>query len=459
MAITLKPFTKTFLSDTITPVSAYLRLRDRFPGSFLLESNDYGQNNNKSFICLQPIAKLTKAETESKITFNDEVLADFSNVDMSNADMISEFTSHFEFTRELKDATNSIFGYCTSEVPGKAYSDTKNQPIPTMVYSVFKYIIAFNHFENTLTITNNCPVEITDIEANQEINRIHYGIVYTNLPSHQFNIKRLISSSNEAQVEALVANTIKHAKADQSHVLALARTEHRFSGDDFNVYRALRYSNPSPYLYYFEYEDYKMMGSAYEAYINANANKTEISILLNICERNTDGNDEGSLRELKRARNERSHTVMIDFLKRKLNHLGDVNVPTNFLEIVTLSHLYLLVAKFSVKTNNFKEALKIVDALQFSPVHYGFSTEAAHNTLIKTEKEPRGLYGGTLGYISFDGHSSHISIDKAFMCRNTKIEHFCEAKINYNSNNEESVSELMAKFSQPMKVLEFASKI
>ena len=275
---------KKLLADTTTPVSIYLRLRDVFPNSLLLESSDYhSRENNMSYVCCDPIAgimvdkgELVKyypdksSERQTEFNLTDEVF-NFRKTFTSNADT------------DLKFIADGLFGYFTHEaveyfedIKLKKIDDAEKE-IPVFQYHIYRYIIAIDHFKNQLHIIKN----ESDFEAEENgLDKIEYLIQNKNFPEYSFKINGE-ESSNQTDEEfiALVEKMKTHIfRGDVFQLVLSRRFQQKFSGDEFNVYRALRNINPSPYLFFFDYGDYKLMGSSPESQIIINNGKAIVVV-------------------------------------------------------------------------------------------------------------------------------------------------------------------------------------
>ena len=276
------------------------------------------------------------------------------------------------------------------------------------------------------------------------------------MPTHQFNVKKTNPPPTDVQLAQRIEEYVNLAKAHQATVVALHRTELRYSGDEFNVYRSLRYSNPSPFLYFFEYDDFKLMGSAYESYLKTDNGKATISLLLHVADKH---HTDQSLKQLKKAKNERANTMVMEYMRRRLSACGEVSFPVNFLDIEELSTLHLLVATLWVKSQKPSDNFNIIETLRYSPVHYGFSADTATEILNQIETENRGLYGGMLGFINFTGETTHVCIDKAFISRNNRLDYYCETRIDANSDIDDCVQDWKNKQNSPVKIIETAANL
>ena len=263
---------KKILADTITPVSIYLKLRDKFPNSILLESSDYhGNQDIYSYICCLPIAGFKAEGGDLTISYPDG-FAQKKKIDntLSMTDELSIFSSSFETNKlNLPFITSGLFGYCSYDAV-RYFEDIEintfpsdYRKIPDIQYHVYRYIIVFNHFNNEVFIIDNT------FEGNGEsqIEKIESFIGKRDFASYKFNlIEREESNFTDAEFLNVLQQGVNHfMRGDVFQIVLSRRFSRQYNGDDFNVYRSLRSINPSPYLFYFDYGSFRIFGSSPEA--------------------------------------------------------------------------------------------------------------------------------------------------------------------------------------------------
>ena len=276
----LKTHYKKILADTISPVSVYLKIRDQFPNSILLESSDYhGNDNSFSYICCNPIASI---KVEAKVitkTYPDHTVETMSVESDNLTREIDGFTKQFEINKNktFRFINNGMFGFTAYDAV-KYFEDiviSKKEDsiqIPDMYYAVYQNIIAINHFKNEAYIFAHC----FDCESN--IDAIDHLIKMQSFSSYDFKSKGEISSNlTDEAFKSNVDLAKKHCNRGDVFQLVLSKKfQQDFKGDDFNVYRALRSINPSPFLFYFDYGKFKIFGSSPEAQLVVENQKAEI---------------------------------------------------------------------------------------------------------------------------------------------------------------------------------------
>jgi len=358
MSYTLTTHFKQILADTITPVSVYLKIRDRFPNSLLLESSDYrGNENSFSYICCNPIANI-KIENETIFeSFPDKSSAETPITKNTNIpNIIEQFGQKFKTSKsDFKFITNGLFGYIGYDAV-RYFEDihiSKKKTaleIPDLQYTVYQNIIAINHFNNEAYIFAHC------YQSESNIDEIESLLNVKNFASYNFTtVDKTTSNLDDQQYKEHVALAKKHCQRGDVFQLVLSkRFSQKFKGDEFNVYRALRSVNPSPYLFYFDYGDFKIFGSSPEAQLVVKDEIAEIHPIAGTFKRT--GNDEQDAELAKKlAADEKEnaeHVMLVDLARNDLSRNGsNVKVET-YREVQFYSHVIHLVSKVTFLTRS-----------------------------------------------------------------------------------------------------------
>src|SRR5690606_36410933 len=316
MTFNLHTYHKKILTDTITPVTVYYKIRDNYPNSILLESGDYhASQKNFSYICFNPIASI-KVENEVILQTFPDGSATSTKIDetINVANEIHQFTKRFEVDTEenFKFINNGIFGYTAYDAvryfEDVTISKKENSiSIPDMYYAVYQNIIAINHFKNEAYIFAHC------FNTENNIHEIDTLINIQNFPSYKFSTSGDITSNlTDDEYKTQVELAKKHCARGDVFQLVLSKSfTQEFKGDEFNVYRALRSINPSPYLFYFDYGNFKIFGSSPEAQLIVSEGKAEIHPIAGTFKRTGDDTKDAELAEaLKKDGKENAEHVM-----------------------------------------------------------------------------------------------------------------------------------------------------
>lgn len=465
MSFKLQTHFKKILADTITPVSVYLKIRDKFPNSILLESSDYHANDNSfSYICCNPIASI-KVENEI-ITkeFPDGTKSESPITDKSTVTKeIDSFSQLFTVEdQDFKFITNGLFGFMAYdavryfeavEISKKDNSVT----IPDIYYAVYQNIIAINHFKNEAYLFAHC------FETENNIPELEQVLKVRNFASYNFSKEGAVRTNLEdSAFKEQVALAKKHCQRGDVFQLVLSkRFSQSFKGDEFNVYRALRSINPSPYLFFFDYGDFKIFGSSPEAQIIVKDGKAEIHPIAGTYKRT--GNDEQDAelaKQLAQDDKENSeHVMLVDLARNDLSRNGNlVNVET-YREVQYFSHVIHLVSKVTGMKKPDISTLKIVADTFPAGTLSGAPKHRAMQLIEKYEKTSRGYYGGAIGFMDFKGNFNHAIMIRTFLSKNHELHFQAGAGLVAASDAEDELQETYNKLGALNKALEIAETI
>jgi len=464
--ITIHTSFKKRLADTTTPVSIYLRLRDVFPNTILLESSDYhSRENSVSYVCADPVAG---------IVLKDEVLSvyypDGSREEKTDFNLIEEidaFKSKFDHKSDTdgRYISSGLFGYFTwnavqhFEDISLTATAPEQETIPVMQYHVYRYIIAVDHFRNEITLFNNS----FNSEENADLEKIEYLIQNKNFPEYNFKIEGEESSNLTDQgFMDIVEKMKKHIlRGDVFQIVPSRAFKQGFSGDEFNVYRCLRSINPSPYLFYFDYGDFKLFGSSPEAQITIKNNTANIFPIAGTFKRT--GNDEEDAeiaRKLEQDPKESAeHVMLVDLARNDLSrHCNQVQVKS-FKEVQYYSHLIHLVSKVSGNLQEGTSAIKIVADTYPAGTLSGAPKYKAMQLIDQYEGLGRNFYAGAIGYMGFNEEFNHAIMIRTFMSKNNELHYRAGAGIVADSVAENELNEVNNKIAALRKAVQMAVEI
>ncbi|MGB6153659.1 MAG: anthranilate synthase component I family protein [Pricia sp.] len=465
MKYTLKTHYKRILADTITPVSVYLKIRDRFPNSILLESSDYHANDNSfSYICCNPIASI-KFQNESVVQqFPDGTCEEITiKKDTDVVHLIDAFSQRFDSeTEDFKFIVNGLFGYMAYDAV-RYFEDvqlTKKEnsiAIPDIYYAVYKNVIAIDHFKNEAYIFAHC---FEDDENTQDIERI---LNVRNFASYSFTMDGEADSNlKDEEYKEHVELAKKHCQRGDVFQLVLSRRfSQDFKGDEFNVYRALRSVNPSPYLFYFDYGDFKIFGSSPEAQLVVKDGIAEIHPIAGTFKRT--GNDEKDAilaKQLTEDDKENSeHVMLVDLARNDLSRNGSMVEVTNYREVQFFSHVIHLVSKVTGKIKKNIPTLKVVADTFPAGTLSGAPKHRAMQLIEQYEKTSRGYYGGAIGFMDFNGNFNHAIMIRTFLSKNHQLHYQAGAGLVAASDATDELEETYNKLGALTKALKIAEGI
>jgi anthranilate synthase component I len=459
----IKPIHKKLLSDTVTPVGLYLKLRDKFYNSFLLESSDYhGNDNNFSFICLEPLVsfivegnainiKGLGLDKTIQINKGEQVITELQqlidSIEIEKSDLVNGFFGYTNY-----DAVQ-YFETLDIDAPKKDVHST-----PEMHYSLFRYIIQIDHFKNELTITENIVEgaesnigEIVDLVSSNNHPRYHFkmeGEENTNISDDAF--KDLVTKGKE------------HCqKGDVFQIVLSRQFSQQFNGDEFNVYRALRSVNPSPYLFYFDFGNYKLFGSSPEAQLKASNGKATINPIAGTFKRTGNDIEDQKLAEQlsKDPKENAEHTMLVDLARNDLSRHGKNVTVKTYKETQFYSHVIHLVSEVEADINSSSDALQIFADTFPAGTLSGAPKYKAIQLIDEYENQNRGFYGGAIGVFGFDGSVNHAITIRSFLSKNNTLFFQAGAGVVVGSNEENELQEVNNKLGALKKALSLAEEI
>jgi anthranilate synthase component 1 len=457
---------KTILADTHTPVSIYLKIRDRYANSFLLESSDYhGEENSYSYLCFEPVAEF-KVEGGS---IYQSIEGGDTSIDpvRERSDVLAAlnaFISSFEAeTREEKYITNGLFGYISYNAV-TWFEDldlrerTNGFSIPDIMYRAFRFVLVFDHFKNQVHIFEHNQ----GAESSSEIENIIQIIEGRNIPVYPFSVTSDVESNyTDTEFLEIIEKGREHClKGDVFQIVLSRRFSNGFKGDEFNVYRALRSVNPSPYLFYFDYGTFKIFGSSPEAQIVIKDRKATIYPIAGTFRRT--GNDEADTelaRKLDQDEKENSeHVMLVDLARNDLNKSSrDVKVET-FKEVQYYSHVIHLVSKVSGELSADVKPLQMVADTFPAGTLSGAPKYRAMELIDQYENRSRGYYGGAIGFLGFNGDFNHAIMIRSFLSHDAKLYSQAGAGVVAKSVAENEVQEVNNKLAALRSALEMAEE-
>lgn len=456
---------KQLLADTITPVSVYLKVRDRFPNSILLESSDYHANDNSfSYICCNSIASI-KIENESIFkSFPDgSVESEKIGSDNKVSQEIQKFSNSFVTEKnELKFISNGLFGYISYDAVRyfeKVSISKKDEAtsIPEAQYHIYQNVIAINHFKNEAYIFCHSSDGRDNIEEMEQL------LKSRNIATYKFqNDGDGFSNLTDAEFKNNVALAKQHcARGDVFQLVLSRRFTQGFKGDEFNVYRALRSINPSPYLFFFDYGDFKIFGSSPEAQIVVKNRKAEIHPIAGTFKRT--GNDEQDAilaKKLSEDKKENSeHIMLVDLARNDLSRNGKNVQIEKYREVQFFSHVIHLVSKVTANLHDDAATMQVVADTFPAGTLTGAPKYKAMQLIEKYEKTNRNFYGGAIGFMDFDGNFNHAIMIRTFLSKNHQLHSQAGAGIVIDSDEEAEMHEVYNKLQALNKATQIAETI
>lgn len=458
------------MADLLTPIGVYSKLRDHYPNSLLLESAHYhDRSESKSFICLDPISGFEARKNEYTIQ-NIHEKDELFQVE-NPREVLDAFKSYMnKFEAEENDLpfnSSGLFGYSSFEsVEYMENISMENEADeckdnPDLKYQLFRFVLVFDHFKNELYLTQNS----FDIGVHSENQLdIFKGLLRLgSSPKFSFNtIGSEHSSITDDEFKSYVLKGVSHCKRGDVFQIVLSRPfKQDFKGDDFNVYRCLRSINPSPFLFYFDYGNFKIFGSSPEAQLQIEKGIASINpIAGTVLRGKNQEEDEVLASELKNNPKENAeHVMLVDLARNDLSvNSSQVTVDT-YAEVQYFSHVIHLVSKVSGKIESNKNSIDIYANTFPAGTLSGAPKYRALEIINETESVSRNFYGGALGFFGFDGSINHAIIIRSILSKNNTLCYQAGAGIVVDSSAEGELQEVNNKVAALRKAIKKATEL
>lgn len=456
---------KTLLGDLHTPVTTYLKVRDLFPQSVLMESSDYhGVENNRSFIGLNPIASISISHGKATAKFPDgtqEVrdIDDHYRVDQAISDFLTRFQVEGEYAHYC-----GLYGYTTfnavryfEHIPVKDSISTINDA-PDMLYILYKYLIVFHDFKHEMVL-----LEMQSDDEPSHIDEVEKAICNRNYTTFDFRaVGPTVSTLTDEEHKANIRKGIAHClRGDVFQIVLSRRFIQRYQGDDFKLYRALRSINPSPYLFYFYFGGFRIFGSSPETHCKIEDGRATIDPIAGTTRRSGNKETDAQLTAalLADPKENAEHVMLVDLARNDLSrNCHDVKVEF-YKEPQYYSHVIHLVSRVSGELNAGSNPIKtFIDTFPAGTLS-GAPKVRAMQLISEYEPHNRGAYGGCIGFIGLNGTLNQAITIRTFVSRNNELWFQAGGGIVAKSNEENELQEVNNKLGALKKAITLAEQL
>ena len=460
-----KTASKKVLGDMVTPVSAYMKVRDDYPQSALMESSDYHSGeNSKSFIGLHPIGSISISHGKAVGEYPDgrQTEHDISE-NYSAADAINEFIHSFEISGEHAHYCG-LYGYTSfnavryfEHINVKDETQEKNDA-PDMMYILFKDVIVFDHFSNELII-----IELLSEGEEDDLDVLEHDIL--NRTAHGYDFQRAgdcISTLSDEAHKANIRKGISHClRGDVFQIVLSRRFIQHYEGDDFKLYRALRSVNPSPYLFYFDFGGFRIFGSSPETHCKIEGRKVTIDPIAGTTRRtgNPDEDRQNALYLQNDPKENAEHVMLVDLARNDLSrNCHDVKVEF-YKDMQYYSHVIHLVSRVSGELDEGADPIRaFIDTFPAGTLS-GAPKVRAMQLISEYEPHNRGAYGGCIGFIGFNRSLNQAITIRTFVSRNNELWFQAGGGIVAKSDVEYELQEVNNKLGALRKAIAMAEKL
>lgn len=455
---------KTLPGDLLTPVSTYLKVRDLFPQSILLESSDYhGVENNRSFIGLNPIASFSVNHGIVTTAFPDKSREERPlTPDFQVEDAFKNFLERFQVKGEYARYAG-VYGYTTfnavryfEQIPVKDSSDPKNDA-PEILYILYKYLIVFNDFQSEMVL-----VELQADDEPNHIDEIEKAVHNRNYTTYDFRaVGETTSTLTDEEHKANIRKGIAHCKrGDVFQIVLSRRFIQRYEGDDFTLYRALRSINPSPYLFYFDFGGFRIFGSSPETHCKIEDRKATIDPIAGTTRRSGDKKTDEALTQalLADPKENAEHVMLVDLARNDLSRNCHHTHVEFYKQPQYYSHVIHLVSRVSGTLDEGADPIKtFIDTFPAGTLS-GAPKVKAMQLISEIEPHNRGAYGGCIGFIGFNGDLNQAITIRTFVSRNNELWFQAGGGIVAKSNENNELQEVNNKLGALKKAILLAEK-
>ncbi len=460
---------KTILADLYTPVGVYMRLRDIYPQSALMESSDYhDSNNSRSFIGIGPLASVAIGHGKATIAFPDGTTESHE----VNKTYQSDKAIHalIDCIKVEGDHSNvcGLYGYTSfnavryfEDIAVKDETQAKNDA-PDMLYILYKVVIVFDHFNNQLTVVSLTPSDLPQ-NGEADLDNIMRAMNKANVKAYDFHpVGDVRSTLTNEEHKANIRKGIQHClRGDVFQIVLSRRFIQQYEGDDFKLYRALRSINPSPYLFYFDFGGFRIFGSSPETHCRIEGDKVYIDPIAGTTKRTGDAEADRQGAEYLRndPKENAEHVMLVDLARNDLSrNCHDVKVDF-YKDLQYYSHVIHLVSRVSGQLDEGADPIKaFIDTFPAGTLS-GAPKVRAMQLISEYEPHNRGAYGGCIGYIGLDGSLNQAITIRTFVSRNSELWFQAGGGIVAKSNEEYELQEVNNKLGALRRAILMAEKM
>lgn len=456
---------KVLLGDLHTPVSTYLKVRDLFPQSALMESSDYhGTENNRSFIGLDPIASISVNHRMAVAIYPDHSCEEIPIGETCTVEnVMNRFLSRFQVTGEYANYCG-LYGYTSfnavryfEPIDVKDSTENKNDA-PEILYILYKYIIVFNDFKSEMVL-----VEMKGDGEPSRITEIEHAIHNRNYTTYGFRpVGETTSTLTDEEHKANIRKGITHClRGDVFQIVLSRRFVQHFQGDDFKLYRALRSINPSPYLFYFDFGGFRIFGSSPETHCKIEDGQATIDPIAGTTRRIGNKETDRKLTEtlLADPKENAEHVMLVDLARNDLSRNCHHTHVAFYKEPQYYSHVIHLVSRVSGTLNADTNPIRTFFDTFPAGTLSGAPKVRAMQLISEIEPHNRGVYGGCIGFIGLNGTLNQAITIRTFVSRNHELWFQAGGGITAMSNEENELQEVNNKLGALKKAILIAEQL
>ena len=489
---------QTILADLYTPVGVYMRLRDLYAQSALMESSDYhDQSHSRSFIGIDPIASVAVGHGVATIHMPDGTTAQHDIThEFTTADAIHALIDRIRVEGDDSNVCG-LFGYTSfnavrylENIDVKDETQAENDA-PDVLYILYKVVIVFDHHNSLLKIVEIETEQDLPAKKGKVMEQVLQAMNRGSVREYAFHpVGDVQSTLTDEEHKANIRRGIAHCKrGDVFQIVLSRRFIQRYEGDDFRLYRTLRSINPSPYLFYFDFGGFRIFGSSPETHCRIEAVRsdgscpTEATVPDGSCRTEgtvpdgscrieatvPDGSPSGpprfrayidpiagTTRRTGDAEKDRrgaeflrndpkenaEHVMLVDLARNDLSRNCHGVKVDYYKDIQYYSHVIHLVSRVSGELDADKDPIKaFMDTFPAGTLS-GAPKVRAMQLISEYEPHNRGAYGGCIGMIGLDGSLNQAITIRTFVARGGELWFQAGGGIVAKSNEEYELQEV-----------------
>ncbi|MGM0442828.1 MAG: anthranilate synthase component I family protein [Fibrobacterota bacterium] len=459
--ISITVHTEDFLGDELNTVSLYRNLRERYDTVFLLESADYhARENRTTLLCFDILGELSISQGEVTRGFGD--FRETTSLNKPAVDTINGFMQAVHFENDVP-RSNGIFGYCGFNAV--EYFDThtlkseERDGIPDIYYAFFRFILQIDSLDGHCRLIENVPAG--ESSRMQEIKSSLYRLPAGGSEPFRRRGAEQANMSDDEYMEMVRRGKYHCQQGDVFQIVLSRRFEQAFTGDDFNVYRALRSINPSPYMYCFQFAGYSIIGASPEAEVIVDSGEAELHPIAGTYRRTSDDEEDRrqALALADDPKESSEHVMLVDLARNDLSRNCRNVTVQRFKEIQYFSHVIHLVSRVTGQLDDPAAAVKVLADTFPAGTLSGAPKYKAVELIDRYEPHRRGYYGGAIGYITFGGDLNHAITIRSFLCKEGTLRYQAGAGVVISSVEESERDEVRNKLAALKKALAAAEEI
>ncbi|WP_342513774.1 chorismate-binding protein [Sporosarcina sp. FSL K6-1522] len=418
--MSLRTTMKKVNGDSLTPILIFRRMQGE--RKFLLESSSKHDGSGRySFMGMDPVKSYSgrDGKIEEHVYATGKKYSHEGDLFVLLKRLMPQITDDIDFP-----FSGGAVGYVGYGAARKGESTIEEQlGFPDVNFNIYETIVVFDHVLNEVTLLHT---EINEVRSVPDLDALAENMLSgPEKEDTTFEISDYTSSVTQQQFEALVREAKGHIEAGEVEQVVLSRRlVADFKGDPFSLYRKLRKRNPSPYMYYMEFDDHVVVGTSPESLVRVSDRKVMTNPIAGTRRRGKDKAEDVALEKELRAdpKELAEHDMLVELGQRDLEIVcvpDSVNV-TSYMEVVRYEHVMHIVSEVEGTLSPVLHPLDALSTCLPAGTVTGTPKTRAMELIDELEKMDRGIYGGAIGYIGYNGNMDFALTIRTMIIRDGK---------------------------------------